>query len=180
VALDGGKFEPRTVTLGPRAENNMHQVLTGLREGERVVSSGQFMLDSESQLLEAIQKMSRPPEEKMETAKPAAAEVAAASSGTNATVYICPMPEHVAIKYDHPGNCPICGMTLVPVAAQTLAKLQPGGEVKYYVCPMTDACPTPGHGAVKYEKGGKCPVCGMTLVPVMEAPPATSTPEHQH
>jgi membrane fusion protein, copper/silver efflux system len=179
VALDGGKFEPRAVTLGPRAENNLHQVLTGLHEGERVVTSGQFMLDSESQLLEAIQKMNRAPEEKMETAKPAPAEIAMAPSDTNATVYICPMPEHVAIKYDHPGDCPICGKTLVPVTAHTLAKLQPGGEVRYYVCPMTDACPTPGHGAVRYDKPGKCPVCGMTLVPVMEPPPAATAPEHQ-
>lgn len=57
VALDGGKFDPRTVTLGPRAEGDMYQVLSGLKEGERVVTSGQFMLDSESQLREAIQKM---------------------------------------------------------------------------------------------------------------------------
>ena len=27
------------------------------------------------------------------------------------------MPEHVSIEYDHPGKCPICGMTLVPVTA---------------------------------------------------------------
>ena len=26
-----------------------------------------------------------------------------------------PMPEHVSIVYDHAGNCPICGMALVPV-----------------------------------------------------------------
>ena len=26
VALDGGKFDPRTVALGPRAENDMYQV----------------------------------------------------------------------------------------------------------------------------------------------------------
>src|SRR6516225_1324997 len=60
VALDGGKFEPRTVSLGPRAENNMYQVLSGLKEGERVVTSAKFMLDSESQLREAIQKMFEP------------------------------------------------------------------------------------------------------------------------
>jgi len=60
VALDGGKFEPRTVTLGPGAQNNTYQVLSGLKEGERVVTSGQFMLDSESQLREAIQKMLEP------------------------------------------------------------------------------------------------------------------------
>ena len=60
VALDNGHFEPREVTLGPRAENNTYEVLSGLKEGERVVTSGQFMLDSESQLREAIQKMLNP------------------------------------------------------------------------------------------------------------------------
>src|SRR5262249_51964489 len=62
VALAGGRFEPRTVAIGPRAENNRYQVLHGLAEGERVVTSGQFMLDSESQLREAIQKMLQPAE----------------------------------------------------------------------------------------------------------------------
>ena len=70
VALDGGRFEPRTVALGPRSENNMYQVLNGLSEGERVVTSGQFMLDSESQLREAIQKMTEPGVTAMEDIKP--------------------------------------------------------------------------------------------------------------
>src|SRR5512135_1629953 len=60
VALDGGKFESRTVNLGPQAENDTYQVLSGLNEGDRIVTSGQFLLDSESQLREAIQKMSGP------------------------------------------------------------------------------------------------------------------------
>lgn len=60
VALDGGFFEPRDVKLGARSEGNNYEVLGGLRAGERVVISGQFMLDSESQLREAIQKMLKP------------------------------------------------------------------------------------------------------------------------
>ena len=60
VALEQGKFEPRVVNLGPRAENNMYQALAGLKEGEPVVTSAQFMLDSESQLREAVQKMLEP------------------------------------------------------------------------------------------------------------------------
>ena len=60
VALEGGKFEPRTVVIGARGEGGTYQVLRGLKEGERVVTSGQFMLDSESQLKEAIQKMREP------------------------------------------------------------------------------------------------------------------------
>ena len=179
VALDGGHFAPRSITLGARSADNLYQVLSGLKEGERVVTSGQFMLDSESQLREAIAKMQMPGA----AAEPAvsgptnATETlpiitnAAGSSEYKAAAWVCPMPEHVAIQYDHPGKCPLCGMELVPVSAETLAKIHPGGEVEYYICPMTDACPEPGHGAIKYEKPGKCPVCGMTLIPVLKAAP---------
>ena len=45
---------------GRGRRTTLYQVLSGLSEGERIVTSGQFMLDSESQLREAIQKMMRP------------------------------------------------------------------------------------------------------------------------
>jgi membrane fusion protein, copper/silver efflux system len=173
VALEGGKFEPRTVVLGPQSEGDMYQVLSGLSEGERIVTSGQFMLDSESQLREAIQKMLKPKtagEAGPAATQPsgaattqAAAPVLSASAGP--VKYICPMPEHVSIEYDHAGNCPICGMTLVPVSASSLQKLHPGGKVLYYTCPM------PEHSDVHQDKPGKCPKCGMTLIPVMETAP---------
>jgi len=175
VALDGGKFEPRTVVLGPRSESNLYQVLNGLDEGERVVMSGQFMLDSESQLREAIQKMLKPVSASQDTNEHAAHggqptehsghKVEAQPAESKAIAYICPMPEHLAIRYDQPGKCPICAMTLVPVSEDTLAKLQPGGRVLNYTCPM------PEHSDVKLDKAGKCPKCGMTLIPVMEPPP---------
>ena len=57
VVLPDGSFLPRTVTLGARTEGGDDEVLSGLAAGERVVTSGQFLLDSESQLREAIQKM---------------------------------------------------------------------------------------------------------------------------
>ncbi len=57
VAKAGGTFEPREVKLGARSAGGKYEVLSGLSAGERVVTSGQFMLDSESQLRDAIQKM---------------------------------------------------------------------------------------------------------------------------
>ena len=170
IALPGGKFEARTVALGLQAQDDMDQVLSGLSEGERIVTSGQFMLDSESQLREAIQKMSNPGESPAAATAPGTNETgSAAPAGTNAdkTVWVCPMPEHVSITYDHPGKCPICGMTLVPVTKSLLGKIQPGGKVLYYTCPM------PEHSDVHSDKPGKCPKCGMTLIPVMETSPAT-------
>lgn len=173
IALDGGKFEPRTVTLGPQAEDDTYQVLSGLNEGERIVTSGQFMLDSESQLREAIQKMLKPKQSGVPAPKISAETNAAVattqSTETTALKYICPMPEHVSIQYDHPGKCPICGMTLVPVSQATLQKLQPDGKLLYYTCPM------PEHSDVHEDKPGKCPKCGMTLIPVMEGPPPAKT-----
>jgi Cu(I)/Ag(I) efflux system membrane fusion protein/cobalt-zinc-cadmium efflux system membrane fusion protein len=57
VALGKGKFQPREVKLGLEGNDNEFQVLEGLKEGEEIVVSAQFMLDSESRLREAIQKM---------------------------------------------------------------------------------------------------------------------------
>ena len=178
VALDGGKFDPRTVTLGPQAENDMYQVLNGLNEGDRIVTSGQFMLDSESQLREAIQKMQEPGKktpsagnaanEEPTATKQVAGEKMTMSPGVgdaSESKYICPMPEHVSIAYEHPGQCPICGMIMVPVSPATLRLLQPGGKLLYYTCPMSE------HSDVHADKPGKCPKCSMTLIPVMQAPP---------
>ncbi len=63
VALGEGKFEPRSIQIGVTNEEGYVQILNGLKEGERVVTSAQFMLDSESKLREAIQKMMGPKEE---------------------------------------------------------------------------------------------------------------------
>lgn len=51
-----GKFEPRLVTLG-LASGGKVTVLEGLKEGEEVVTSAQFLIDSESKLREATAKM---------------------------------------------------------------------------------------------------------------------------
>ncbi len=57
VAIGKGKFQPRNVNIGLEGNENEFQVLEGLSEGEEIVLSAQFMLDSESRLREAIQKM---------------------------------------------------------------------------------------------------------------------------
>jgi RND family efflux transporter MFP subunit len=64
IQLPSGAFESRELTLGPQADG-YYQVLKGLRSGETVVTSSGFLIDSESNLQEAIRKLqnskSQPP-----------------------------------------------------------------------------------------------------------------------
>ncbi len=56
VVRGPGKFEPREATLGVSAEG-FTQILEGIQAGEQVVTSSQFLIDSESKLREATAKM---------------------------------------------------------------------------------------------------------------------------
>ena len=53
VDRGSGYLEPREVQLGPQA-NDEYVVLKGLQAGERIVTSANFLIDSESQLQAAI------------------------------------------------------------------------------------------------------------------------------
>ena len=70
IALGQGRFTPQKVKLGVLGNNGMRQILSGLKGGEEVVTSAQFMLDSESRFRSAT-KMMAPALEK--GAKPEAA-----------------------------------------------------------------------------------------------------------
>jgi Cu(I)/Ag(I) efflux system membrane fusion protein len=49
VAGDGGRFQPVEVQLG-REAGDRTEILAGLNEGQKVVASGQFLIDSEASL----------------------------------------------------------------------------------------------------------------------------------
>lgn len=56
VVREPGKFEPRVVTLGVESDGRI-EVVNGVNAGEEVVTSAQFLVDSESKLREATAKM---------------------------------------------------------------------------------------------------------------------------
>jgi Cu(I)/Ag(I) efflux system membrane fusion protein len=56
VALADGYFEPRKVQLGARLEDRI-VILSGLKPGEKIVTSGNFLIDSESRLKNAMAGM---------------------------------------------------------------------------------------------------------------------------
>jgi membrane fusion protein, copper/silver efflux system len=59
VAHEGGYFEPRKVRLGAKVDDEFI-VLGGLKAGERVVTSANFLIDSESKLKSAADGMGMP------------------------------------------------------------------------------------------------------------------------
>ena len=95
--------------------------------------------------------------------------------------YTCPM--HPEIIQDKPGNCPKCGMNLVllkNVEAEShsnhhghsksemqsrheqhttpVVNIKEAKSFQKYTCPM--------HPQIVQDGPGKCPLCGMTLVPL--------------
>lgn len=71
IALGKGRFEPRKVKLGAEGDDGQRQILSGLKGGEEVVTSAQFLLDSESRIREAIAKMLRTPGKEAQGGPPA-------------------------------------------------------------------------------------------------------------
>jgi len=68
VVHENRHFEPREVKLGLKA-GAYYEVVDGVKEGELVVTSAQFLIDSESRLKAALKGLSQAEEEKMPEAK---------------------------------------------------------------------------------------------------------------
>jgi len=75
-------------------------------------------------------------------------------NSVKAAYYTCPMESHKHINSQEAGNCPECGMALVPVVEVSPA------EADFYGCPM------PSHSHIRADEAGSCPECGMQLKPM--------------
>ncbi len=117
VTQEVGKYQPREIVTGLVGDGHRTEVLSGLSKGQTVVTSGQFLLDSESQLQEAVQKLlaARLQVKQQTTAATSHDKHDDKASQAGAhdaeTFWTCPM--HPQIVQDGPGTCPICGMDLV-------------------------------------------------------------------
>ncbi len=144
-------YLPRTITTGAVGDNDLIEVTSGINEGDLIVTSGQFMLDSESRLNEALASdehvghdHSRKSDNDMDEYNP---DELVATGGHD--IHTCPMPIHYDQLQYGKGDCSKCEMKLVPLGETD--------NKKVYVCPMSE-CET-----VQDHKG-TCSVCGMNLV----------------
>ncbi len=131
-----GYLEPTEVTLGPQA-GDYYAVLKGLKPNQRIVTSANFLIDSESQLQAAAGSFMPPP--------PGAGNAASPSSGTagaqdNIEFTTDPTPAQKGantfrVKLTRPGNSPIAGadvsVTFYMAAMKTTTKLNDNGNGLY-------------------------------------------------
>jgi Cu(I)/Ag(I) efflux system membrane fusion protein len=135
VDLGDGRFRPQEVRVGTEA-GGMYEVLEGLVPGDRVATSGVFLIAAEARISTATtywDKAPPAPEPSASAPTPASAPSAPkpasppappkppprtpttqkSASGVPAPlVFTCPM--HPEVESPTPGKCPKCGMTLVP------------------------------------------------------------------
>jgi len=136
IALGGGKFKPAQIKLGDYS-NGYYQVLSGLQAGTKIVTSAQFLIDSESNLNAALsgfteadttkkmneeemksmkkkekknQKVSSGKKQVSELIRTGVIDVEAIDKNGDGKLYQDVMDWNVIS--DKPGTCPICGMKL--------------------------------------------------------------------
>lgn len=130
VSLGDGKFKPVEVELGVYSSDGYYQLLGGLEEGDVVVTSAQFLIDSESNLKTAVDMFGSGGEshtghqhEEPETEEPeneygiesplirtGVIDVEALDLNSDGMLYECPMDWNIID--DEPGRCPACEMKL--------------------------------------------------------------------
>src|SRR3546814_3776162 len=82
-----GRFQPVAVQTG-RSGGGMTEILSGLQGGERVVASGQFLIDSEASLSGALDRLNAgAPEAEAPGTMPGMAGAAAAPQGEREGLY---------------------------------------------------------------------------------------------
>jgi len=145
LSLSGGKFAPKEIQIGPSDINDDVQVLSGLAVGQTIVTSAQFLIDSESKLKEAINKMIA-----LESGQ---SVDEAANEGTDVE------PGQVMDEESGEGTDEVQDdneqTTSTEIDYPNLAPDDPNAK---FVCPMPDD---------KYyaAEDGDCPICGMHLEP---------------
>ncbi len=144
VDLGAGRFRPQEVHVGTEADGR-YEVLDGLKAGDRVATSGVFLIAAEARISTASKYW----ESESESAD------AGAPSATDSAPTAMPKRPMAPMKTPTPAQQPTAP-TAAPASAPSTATVRPAEAG--YTCPM--------HPSVRAAGPGKCPICGMDLVPM--------------
>lgn len=202
VALGGGYFSTKEIRTGFSADGYI-QVLNGLHEGESIVTSSQFLIDSESNLRAAVSAL---------TKKGTKADSPTLDSGSTKNDDAVAVPEPATVKPDaapegHEGHnagtaviendassmnkkpaSPVKDDKVATIKKSEKPRAMDKGEGQHVhdassagvTDKITDQAKQPDkplkqsgkmlytcemHPEIVKDKPGDCPICGMTLVP---------------
>ena len=160
VALGEGRFEPREVKLGSRGEGFV-EIVSGVTDGESVVTRANFLIDSESNLKAALSGFSA-------DKNTSGAGAAGTASGEGSVVEIDIAGNRVTLDHDPIPALKWSRMEMeFGVAPGALPKnLKPGDRVRFDM-----KAGKPGEYVITKIEGV------VTPKPVTSAPPATVKPE---
>ena len=175
LSLSGNKFAPVEVNLGPSDGNGNVQVLSGLVEGQTIVTSAQFLIDAESRMQEAISKMlsgqtnTPTPEESASTVR---TEEPVSADSTEEPAEIDNTDKAASTETTSEETAPAGGddMSGMDMPDEELPNLAPDDPNAKWKCPMPD-------DRYYAAEPGDCPICGMKLIP--NDPSAGQTNEEQ-
>ena len=137
VAMGDGYFEPREVKVGRKAEG-YYEVLEGVREGEKVVRSATFLVDSESRLNAALESFGMPGHEGTEPV----------SNAPKAA------PKEVNVSFSTDGKSPIVGDNTFEITVTDMNG-NPVRDAKVDILLHMPAMPSMGMPAMNIPAKGK-------------------------
>jgi len=113
VSQGEGRLEPREIELGARAGEE-YVVLKGLKEGETIVTSANFLIDSESQLAAAAGTFAPPPPGAGGAGGVAAIQIGSAAAQAKLELTTEPSPPHkgrntLRVKLTGTDSAPVTG-----------------------------------------------------------------------
>jgi rubrerythrin len=176
VALGEGRFAPRDVTIGVESGDDFYEIIDGINAGEEIVTSSQFLLDSESKLQESIAKMLSVRKEiqsgvNEESSMDSLGNIEQENSKEQGM-------KDMNMEHDHDNHNKSSDTSDHKMKAMDMTEEQheQGGHAEmemsdkisfakvendsliYYTCPMES------HSYVKMSEPGSCPDCGMILI----------------
>jgi len=130
IRMEDGSFESRGVSIGQEVGDDI-EVTQGLTEGEQVVASGQFLIDSEARLRSVTGSMSAPPAQ----ASPAASMPVAQAPGVYVGEGKVESVEADGITISHGPiaslKWPSMTMGFGKPSAKAFADIKPGDTVRF-------------------------------------------------
>ncbi len=144
LALGDGKFKPIEISLG-KYSDGYYEVISGLNEGNKIVTSAQFLIDSESNLKSALKQFTSS-SKKEEPDMPEMKEEEDHSGH-----------DHENVESDFKGSVNEYDIEspLIRLGVIDVASIDENGDGKLFECPMD--------WNIIGDETGRCPACEMKL-----------------